>query len=116
MVVFEGPYREYVQARAGGQSPPTPSPPEKPPETGRKANGQEQRDRPRLSPYARTRRVKEVEARIDWLEVRLVELSGELGAASEEGDVARVRTLGEEYATVEAELESHLEEWEALME
>ncbi|GAB4438790.1 MAG: ABC-F family ATP-binding cassette domain-containing protein [Anaerolineae bacterium] len=115
MVVFEGPYREYVQARAGGQSPPTPPPPQKPPEVGRKANGQ-QRDRPRLSPYARTRRVKEVEARIDWLEVRLVELSGELGAASEEGDVARVRTLGEEYATVEAELESRLEEWEALME
>ena len=124
LTVFEGPYREYVQMRAGGVTAPEPrrAPAAKkaePPKPAGKVNGQaagEHARKGRLSPYARRLRLKEIEKQIERLEVRLVELSGELGAAGEEGAVARVRDLGEEYAAVEVELERCLSEWESLME
>ena len=122
LIVFEGPYREYVQARAGAPAapepapPPAPAPPKKGAEARGKSNGQGQPEKPRLSPYARARRLKEIEARIQYLEVQLVNLSGELGAASEAGDAARVHTLGEEYVAAEAELDACLDEWESLVE
>ena len=122
LIVFEGPYREYVQARAGAPAapepapPPAPAPPKKGAEARGKSNGQGQPENPRLSPYARARRLKEIEARIQYLEVQLVNLSGELGAASEAGDAARVHTLGEEYVAAEAELDACLDEWESLVE
>ena len=52
---------------------------------------------------------------INELEVRLVNLSGELGEASAAGEVERVRALGEAYTAAEAELNAALEEWEHLM-
>ena len=46
---------------------------------------------------------------------RRVQLSGDLGAASEAGEVARVRELGEAYAAAQAELDAKMNEWEALL-
>jgi ATP-binding cassette subfamily F protein 3 len=135
LVVFEGPYQEYLQARSQGVSDKRletsgfkplgvhaesqlASEPKEPggkkARTRGKSNGRP--EKPRLSPYARARRIREVEDNIDRLEVRLVELSGELGQAGGEGDVERVRVLGDEYAAVEARLQASLEEWESLME
>jgi chromosome segregation ATPase len=61
---------------------------------------------------ANQRRVAELETVIASLERRLNEIGGELEAAG--AAVDRVRTLGEEYAQVEADLGRHLAEWAEL--
>jgi hypothetical protein len=50
------------------------------------------------------------------LEYKLKQLSGDLETASATGQVARVRTLGEEYTTTQAALDTKLREWEALIQ
>jgi ATP-binding cassette subfamily F protein 3 len=62
----------------------------------------------------RAQRAAELEAIIAGLERRLNELETELEAAGSAVD--RVRTLGEEYAQVEADLGRRLSEWTALAE
>ena len=62
----------------------------------------------------RATRLSELEKAIAALEQRLAELSGDLEAAGANADVARVKSLGEEYARVEAELAARLGEWEAM--
>jgi ATP-binding cassette subfamily F protein 3 len=113
MTVFEGTYQEYIQAREAArqagrdaQAPPRPEA-----QTAKPANG-----KPALSPFQRQRRLAEVEQRIHELEIRLVELSGELGDASSAGAVDRVRDLGEAYTAAESQLDSALREWETLLE
>lgn len=59
-------------------------------------------------------RVQELEAQIGSLEKRLAEIQVELEAAGT--DVNKVRTLGEEYAEVEANLAKRLTEWEAVLQ
>ena len=59
-------------------------------------------------------RVQELEAQIGSLEKRLAEISAELEAAGT--DVGKVRTLGEEYAEVEAKLAKRLTEWETVLQ
>ena len=113
MTVFDGTYREYVQAReaerqAEREEKVAASAPPPPP---RRQNG-----KPRLSERERNRRLAQIEEHIHALEIRLVDLSGELGVASTAGAVDRVRNLGETYAATESELESALAEWEALLE
>ncbi len=113
MTVFDGTYREYVQAReaerqAERDEKVAASAPPPPP---RRQNG-----KPRLSERERNRRLAQIEAHIHALEIRLVDLSGELGVASTAGAVDRVRDLGETYAATESELESALAEWAALLE
>ena len=112
MTVFDGTYQEYLQAREAERqaereakaAPSASTPP-------RRQNGQ-----PGLSERERNRRLAQIEQHIHALEIRLVDLSGELGAASTAGAVERVRELGEAYAAAEAELESAMAEWEALLE
>ena len=60
----------------------------------------------------RAARLSEMETMIAALERRLAEIARDLEAAG--GDVARVQTLGEEYAQVETELSTRLAEWESL--
>jgi ATP-binding cassette subfamily F protein 3 len=60
----------------------------------------------------RAARLSELENTIAALEARRVEITRDLESAG--ADVARVRALGEEYAQVEAELSTRLEEWESL--
>jgi len=122
MTVFEGTYQDYLAARQAardrseGRVEARAAPR---PDTGRvemaPPPAPRSPARPGLSAYERSRRLARVEQRINELEVRLVDLSGELGEASAGGDVARVRALGEAYAAAEAELNSTLEEWEHLM-
>ncbi len=119
MTVFEGTYQEYLAARqAARERSETRADARR--ETGRVevARAEPPPRKPAgssLSTYERTRRLARVEQQINALEVRLVDLSGELGDASAAGAVDRVRELGEAYAAVEAELNTALEEWERLM-
>ena len=62
----------------------------------------------------RAARLADLEALIAALEQRLAELVRDLEDAGTGADVTRVRTLGEEYAQVQAGLEAHLREWETL--
>ena len=122
MMVFEGPYREYVAARQGQASTmplitATAGADERGEARQEEAGPQAEQGgerQTRLSAYQRARQAAALEKRIDGLEVRLVELSGEIGEASTAGDAERVRELGEQYARAEAELEAALAEWEAL--
>ena len=119
MTVFEGRYRDYLRARdaerqAAAQtqsSGPTPKPkaPERPPaENAEKL--------PRLSPYQRQRRLEAIEAHIQQLDEQLAALTEQIGLASQQQAVARVRELGEQYAATEAALEAAMREWETLLE
>ncbi len=130
LIVFAGPYAEYVATRdgqSGEKTAPAPATAQErtaiaepkraraqnpPAESG--SGGQAER-RPKLSPYQRARLTADLERRIEALEVRLVDLSGAIGEASAAGDAARVHDLGQEYARAEQELEAALAEWEALM-
>jgi hypothetical protein len=56
-----------------------------------------------------------VEAAIQTLEVQLVQLSGDLGAASAAGQVDRVRVLGESYTATQSQLDAKMVEWESLL-
>lgn len=127
LIVFKGPYAEYLAVRDGRSAesePPQPAAPAertavaapkrsrapKPPADDERAGRST-----RLSPYQRARLTAELERRIEALEVRLVDLSGAIGEASAAGDAARVHNLGQDYARAEQELEAALAEWEALM-
>jgi ATP-binding cassette subfamily F protein 3 len=115
MTVFEGTYQAYLQAREaarqvehGVQT--------APPDAGSKAApARRGNGKPGMSEYQRKRRLGQIEQQIHTLEVRLVELSGELGEASVAGAVGRVRALGEIYAATESELNDALHEWETLL-
>jgi ATP-binding cassette subfamily F protein 3 len=110
MTVFEGPYQEYLQAREAARNE------QERPDIPITTVEPSRHDKPRLSDYERNRRLSEIEQHIHSLEIQLVNLSGELGAASTAGAVERVRDLGQTYATTEAELNAALHEWESLLE
>ncbi|MCC6801122.1 MAG: ABC-F family ATP-binding cassette domain-containing protein, partial [Anaerolineae bacterium] len=128
MTVFEGAYQDYLDARQAARERSEVRPGARPEpraearhETGRVEVARAESAPPRrssgsdLSAYERRRRLARVEQHVNALEVRLVDLSGELGDASAAGDVDRVRALGEAYTAAEAELNAALEEWEHLM-
>ncbi len=138
MTVFDGSYSEYVAFRNGGDGALAPEAaangqaPDRADEwaderadvrpaktqaakNGDSRGGQHGRQDKKLSPYRRAQRAALVEDLIEQLEVRLVDLSGEIGAASAAGDAAKVRDLGEQYAQAETELEAALAEWEDLL-
>ncbi|PJF36512.1 MAG: ABC transporter ATP-binding protein [Candidatus Thermofonsia Clade 1 bacterium] len=68
-----------------------------------------------LSTREREKRVAQIEADIHQLETDLARLEAELALASANGDVERVRTLGEAYAQAQSALDAHLREWETLL-
>jgi ATP-binding cassette subfamily F protein 3 len=143
--LFEGTYREYLAARDGdrqrqiaareeqkgatkatratrattnGKAAPTRG---TAPSTARStasaapAAGVATATKPRLSPREREKRIAAVEAAIQTLEVQLVQLSGDLGAASAAGQVDRVRVLGESYTATQSQLDAKMVEWESLL-
>ncbi len=69
-----------------------------------------------LSPFEAAKRAEELEAIIHQLEWRLGDITAQLDGASLAGDAGKVRTLGETYARMEADLEAALEEWGRLAE
>ncbi|WP_119065952.1 ABC-F family ATP-binding cassette domain-containing protein [Aggregatilinea lenta] len=108
MTVFEGNYREYVEAR----------------EAARQAVREEKATPARAGAAARkngksdserARRLAQVEATIHELETQLAALESDAGRASQAGEVDRVRELGEAYTAVQADLDAALSEWETLL-
>jgi ATP-binding cassette subfamily F protein 3 len=128
MVVFDGSYSEYVAVRDGKVDDSEAANGAAERADTRAVNKAKQTESPRhaqtngktakkhkLSPYQRAQRTQILEALIEELEVKLVDLSGEIGEASAAGDAGRVHELGQDYARTESELEAAMEEWEDLL-
>lgn len=111
LFVFEGGYQEYLGALTDQQvvnvhlteSPQTG-------ETKKSTNGIKQ-----VNPYERERLIRALEAEINDAEVRLVDISGQLGEASENGNVALVSELGEQYHETETRINELMIRWEELL-
>jgi ATP-binding cassette subfamily F protein 3 len=116
LVVYEGPYDEYLAWR-DGKAVETPEEKPKPqpakPSERNKAPASAQAA-PKMSAYERKKRLPQVEEAIHKLEISLVNLSGALESASAAGNVTDVTRLGEDYAWTEREIERLMEEWESL--
>jgi ATP-binding cassette subfamily F protein 3 len=137
--VFEGNYKEYVEARdkaAQAEKSPPPTPPH-PKGTQSSRNGEGRRGEDKngtssskvqakldaapkkkhgLNAFQLERKLKEVEANIESLEARIADLHDAITQASTAGDAARIQSLGAEYNQAEADLEAAMGEWELLME
>jgi len=114
-VLFEGPYDEYIAWRDGKTLPESKPQPAPEPETSPAPEPEPAQKRSTLTPYQRQQRLRHVEDTIHQLEVKLVDLSGMVEAASSGGEVDRVRQLGQEYAATESRLNALMEEWEDLL-
>ncbi len=128
MAVFEGNYQEYVTARdaakaaerEGKASPKVQLRQQgtgtaKPTRPGSQNAQKGSATRVGLSAREREKRTVALEEQIHQLELQLVQLSGDLGAASQAGQVDRVRELGEAYTAAQAELDARMLEWETLL-
>ena len=114
--LFKGTWTEYVAFRDGaerekladkvdrGARAPLPAP-ARPDSEARRQKTEERK---------RATRLGELEGAIAALEQRLAHLARGLEEAGTGGDVARARALGEEYALVQAELNTRLLDWERL--
>jgi ATP-binding cassette subfamily F protein 3 len=115
MVVYEGPYDEYIAWRDGRTSS---LPGGKVQEPGRQsgltAPAQPLKAKSGLTSYGRKKRLAEVEEEIQRLEGELAALTGALETASANGNVTEVTRLGETYRRIEAALNAHMIEWEDL--
>jgi ATP-binding cassette subfamily F protein 3 len=117
---FKGSYREFVEWRetqeAKSQIPnsKTPKASQKPREAAISNKPSATSYKPSAEERRRAQRAEELELIIESLEKRLAEISAELEAAGT--DVAKVRTLGEEYAQVEGDLATRLAEWERVLQ
>jgi ATP-binding cassette subfamily F protein 3 len=116
LVVYEGPYGEYLAWREGREVKPARArnKPGKKPERGQK-QASPANDKPHLTPHERQKRLAQVEGAINRLEIELVNLHGSLESVSTKGDVGEVARLGEAYTQAEAQLDALMEEWEALL-
>lgn len=109
--VFEGGYAEYVAERErqkqaaarNGQKPGS-------------SNGSTSQKKHGLNPHQLEKRLAEVEARIHEMEAQLARLNVDIADASNAGDAARVRELGEAYTQTEADLHMLMDEWALLAE
>ncbi len=118
MTVFEGNYQEYVTAReaarvAAREEKEARSAP--PPKHATAAAARPAGSKGILSAREREKRTAAIEEEIHRLEMQLVQLSGDLGEASEAGQVDRVRELGEAYTAAQSELDAKMQEWETLL-
>jgi len=118
LVVFNGPYREYLAERNRSSQDTR-----QPANTGQAASNRTETQRGNgarpahgLNPFQLQRRIEEVEQLIFVLEIRLEELTAAIEAASTAGDSDRIRDLGEEYTQAEQELDAAMQEWAALSE
>jgi ATP-binding cassette subfamily F protein 3 len=115
MDVFLGGYKDYVAARDAAKEA---AKLQAAPQIGKpatKADSKGDAKRNGLSPREREKRVAAVEKTIHDLEVKMVQISGDLEAASAAGQVDKVRSLGQAYAATQAEIEACMEEWETLL-
>ncbi|MBI3244788.1 MAG: ABC-F family ATP-binding cassette domain-containing protein [Chloroflexi bacterium] len=111
---FKGSYREFVEFRSRKSEVES----QETKDDRRKTKDDKKRaavaNRPSPEERRRAQKTEELELIIESLEKRLAELSAELEAAG--ADVAKVRTLGEEYAQVESDLAARLADWERLLQ
>jgi ATP-binding cassette subfamily F protein 3 len=114
MTVFNGSYHEFVADRDGKVKFDV-----KDTKTSKvplqKAEKSAPSAKPKISPREKEKRTTAIEDQIHKLEVQLVQLSGDLGVASQAGQVDKVRTLGQAYAAAQAELDTKMQEWEELL-
>ncbi len=115
MTVFKGSYQEYIAVRDGKVLAATPTAAAKALARPTAAQKPTKPAQPMMSAREREKRTAAIEEQIHNLEIKLVQLSGDLGAASQAGQVNRVRELGEAYAAAQAELDTKMNEWEALL-
>ncbi len=115
MTVFKGSYQEYIAVRDGKVLAATPTAAAKALARPTAAQKPTKPAQPMMSAREREKRTAAIEEQIHNLEIKLVQLSGDLGAASQAGQVNRVRELGETYAAAQAELDTKMNEWEALL-
>ncbi|MBN1123164.1 MAG: ABC-F family ATP-binding cassette domain-containing protein [Anaerolineae bacterium] len=113
LIVYEGPYSDYISERDGNAAAQEQAPAKKPSQKSKRQASAEDRQNT-LSPYHRKKRLVFVEGEINRLEVELVNLSGALESASAAGDVDEVARLGEAYSQAESDLDTLMLEWEAL--
>ena len=110
--VFEGTYAAFVGEREAAPETDT-----QPAETnGRQKVGQVSGKKHGLNPYELNKRLTELEAMIEELEVQLGKISVDIEKASGEGNTDRVHALGIAYTRTEDELEQAMEEWGLLSE
>jgi hypothetical protein len=67
-----------------------------------------------MNPYQLEKYLARLESDIHALEDELHQITQDLNTASEAGDVEKVTTLGQRYASVETELNRKMEEWAEL--
>ena len=113
MTVFEGSYQEHLAAREAAKVTKIAAVKEK--EKDKPSAKPSKSASPTMAAREREKRATQVENEIHQLELRLVQLSGDLGVASEAGKVEKVRELGNAYAAAEAELDAKMQEWENLL-
>lgn len=111
MTVFEGNYREYVEAREMARQ----AARDEKTAPQRAESASHRNGKPSKSDAERNKRLAQVEAAIHELEAQLAALESDAGTASQAGEVNRVRALGEAYTAVQAALDAALSEWEALL-
>ncbi len=115
MIVYEGPYDEYLAWLAKRTAAQPVSKPKVQPIRKAEPKGQSSLAAKPMSRYERQKRLAQVEEAIHQREVEMVNLKGALEAASLTGNVAEVARLGEAYAQAESELEALMQEWETLV-
>jgi ATP-binding cassette subfamily F protein 3 len=118
--VFEGNYKDYVEARdKAAQAEKSPTPADKNGASNGKVPAKQEaapKKKHGLNAFQLERRLKEVEANIETLEARIADLHEAITQASTAGDAARIQSLGAAYNQAEADLEAAMGEWELLME
>lgn len=132
LVVFKGPYKEYVAAREKensalstfgsetrgsrrGEDSATSAASENAQREGGRGSGAISKKNG-LNSRQLQQRIAEVEAHIHSLEAQLEELTAAIDQASSDGDAMRVRTLGEAYKQTEADLNTAMETWATLLD
>jgi ATP-binding cassette, subfamily F, member 3 len=111
LTVFNGPYTEFVAAKNKAVAPPPPA------SNGGKGAGAAAANAKKhgLNAYQLQKRVAEVEAQIAALEVQVNRLHDQIGAASAQGESAKVTHLAAQYAQAQHDLDAALATWETLM-
>lgn len=114
MTVFKGSYHEYVTLREqeATRAAEAASPASK---NGRPSAKPTAEKHPSgLSPFQRNKRLAELEAKIQKLEVELQTIVDALEIASAAGKVGDVSRLGQQYTETEAALDATMAEWDEL--
>lgn len=113
LTVFEGSYREFLDARLRQQTLVKEAVSEDK-STNSSRPGAASARKHGMNPYELKQRLTQLESEISSLESRLETLTSDIERASLDGDAAQVRQLGEDYSRVEAARDQALALWAEL--